>query len=312
MADDKQHSWTDETGRIHAGPLLAAHADGDVIACTDCGYAHVIPLPSEEALAEFYAKEFYQSEKADYLQSAYKDIDWRKLEFLDIFRNLDQQFGLATGEALDIGSGPGIFLHAAADAGWRATGIEPSPLAAQACLDQGLQVIEGMFDADSAGGVGSFDLVHMRQVLEHLRDPQELLRLVRQVLKPGGFLVLSVPNDFNDFQKLITQEVGHEPWWVVPKMHLNYFDFESLTQLLDRHGFETRLRGSTFPMELFLMLGDDYIADKPLGRGLHEKRMKLDHMLDADPEKGLRQRFYGALADAGLGRHVILYAQLKG
>lgn len=307
----EKHYWLDDSGTEHAGELLAGHADGSVVDCTSCGFAHVVPLPSEEALSEFYTKEFYQHEKADYLKSAYKDIDWRKLEFLDIFKNLRDEFNLNSGRALDIGSGPGIFLHAAKDVGWQAKGVEPSPLAAQACTDQDLDVTEGMFDAELAAKLSEFDLVHMRQVLEHLRDPQELLSLVGPILKPGGFLVLSVPNDFNAFQKTVADQTGHAPWWVVPTHHLNYFSFESLTALLDRFGFDVVLKSSTFPMELFLMLGDDYIADKSLGRSLHEKRMKLDHMLNADPALNLRQRFYGALAEAGLGRHVILYARRR-
>jgi hypothetical protein len=62
-------------------------------------------------------------------------------------------------------------------------------------------------------------------------------------------------------------------------------------------------------MEAFLMMGDDYTSDRELGRACHKKRKRFDLALDAAGFKETRRAFYRALANAGMGREVVLIAR---
>ncbi len=88
---------------------------------------------------------------------------------------------------------------------------------------------------------------------------------------------------------------------MAPPHHLNYFDFESLSSLVTRLGFEVRERSTSFPMELFLLMGLDYTKDSDLGRACHNQRKRFDLSLEHAGFKETRRAFYRALAAAGLG-----------
>jgi hypothetical protein len=62
-------------------------------------------------------------------------------------------------------------------------------------------------------------------------------------------------------------------------------------------------------MELFLIMGENYIDDPALGRACHAKRKKFDQALDAAGLKTARRAFYKALAEAGMGREAMIIAQ---
>ena len=101
---------------------------------------------------------------------------------------------------------------------------------------------------------------------------------------------------------------GAEEWWIAPPCHLNYFDFESAASLLERIGLDIVERTTSFPMEAFLMMGDDYTKDRELGRACHKKRKRFDLALEAAGLKETRRAFYRALANGGMGREVVLIA----
>ena len=98
------------------------------------------------------------------------------------------------GTLLEVGTGPGLFLAAAASAGWRAIGVEILPeLAAMVREERGLDVRTGdLFDA--AFAQSSFDVAYLNEVIEHIVDPVALLGEVRRVLRPGGIAVLRTGN----------------------------------------------------------------------------------------------------------------------
>jgi hypothetical protein len=87
-----------------------------------------------------------------------------------------------------------------------------------------------------------------------------------------------------------------DDWWVAPPHHLNYFDFDSLSALVERLGFTVAERTTSFPMEAFLMMGDDYTKDAVLGRACHNRRKRFDLAFEAAGLKKVRHAFYRALA----------------
>ena len=94
------------------------------------------------------------------------------------------------GVALELGSGTGWMLRALRERGWQAVGSERTVQAAREAGDVPMFVgdLEAIRDAPT------LDLVIMFHVLEHLADPLATLREVARRLRPGGTLILGIPN----------------------------------------------------------------------------------------------------------------------
>lgn len=291
---------------IHDGPVIDTANGFEIIECASCGFRHVTPLPSPAELEATYAQEYYTHEKPDYFAHASEDQSWAALGYADRLTKLKSILG-TKGTLLDIGSGPGFFLKAAEDKGWRVKGIEPSRAAAAFAQGMGLDITNAFFDERMAPSLGTFDAVVMTNMLEHVPDPAGLVALAHGVLKPFGAICITVPNDYNGFQEALRHGAGVAPWWLAPPHHLNYFGFDALERLLIRCGFQLRGRFTSFPMEMFALQGDIYMGNGELGRALHNKRKVFDETL-ASNEK-TRAAFYGALAQAGFGREAIVFAQ---
>jgi SAM-dependent methyltransferase len=292
----------------HRGPRIA-HARGhDIIDCAVCGFKHALPLPDPAALAREYAENYYADEKPDFIAHAREDQAWFELAQTDRLELFEKLLGPGRRRLLDIGCGPGFFLKTAIARGWQAAGIEPSRQAAAHARGLGAAITEGFFSTATAPQLGRFDAVNLTNVLEHVPDPIHILTLARDLLRPGGVLCVGVPNDFSPLQIAAQNAAGLDDWWVAPPHHLNYFDFESLTRLLERLGLTVAQRLTSFPMEAFLMMGDRYVGDPKLGRACHAKRKAFDFALEAAGLGETRRAFYRALAGLGLGREAVIVA----
>lgn len=291
----------------HHGAILDRINGFSVIACRACGYAHVIPLPDEAAIEKLYASAYYAETKPDYLARAREDVPWARTGFDDRLDLLEAHLPAARRRLLDVGSGPGFFAARARERGWEAEGVDPSAQACAHARSLGVPVHEGPYDAAAAQALGSFDAVTLTNMLEHVGDPISLLARARKMLSTAGLLCISVPNDYNSFQHVL-RVGGMRAWWLAPPHHLNYFTFDSLSKLLARAGFREIARTTSFPMEMFALMGDLYMDDDQLGRACHMRRVSFDLAL-AHAEGGLARRsFYSALAAAGLGREAIIIA----
>jgi SAM-dependent methyltransferase len=293
----------------HVGTCVDRSGDFDVIACAQCGFRHVLPLPSADELAHAYRHDYYAVEKPLYLEGTRRDLDWWRLVHGDRLAALEAELPPARRRLLEIGSGPGFFLLHARERGWRPLGVEPSHQAAAHTRSLGLDVVEAFFDAGSAAALGTFDVVQMTNVLEHVPDPLEVLHLAHQRLAPGGLVSVIVPNDYNPFQRAARDACDHAPWWVAPPHHLNFFDFDSLAATLVRAGFEPLTRSGSFPIDLFLLMGERYVGDDATGRRCHEMRMRFEQSLERAGQGELRRALYRNLAALGLGREAWIVAR---
>jgi SAM-dependent methyltransferase len=222
----------------------------------------------------------------------------------------DSYLGGQVGSLLDVGSGPGLFLALGKTRGWQVKGIEPSKKAfdySRTVLN--LEVENVFLDANNSKTLGSFDAVNMGEVLEHLPDPIKMLQIAKNLIKPNGLLSLIVPNDFNSIQLILRDQLGFKPWWVAPPHHLNYFSHSSLKKLVESQGFEVLHMESTFPIDMFLLMGKNYVDQDELGREVHSLRKTFDKNLLASGSLDLRRKLYSAFADLGLGREIVLYAR---
>ena len=133
---------------------------------------------------------------------------------------------------LDVGCGRGVLLREIAERGFEAHGVEANAAAARG-TDPRAEVRIAPHLADAGYPAAFFDEVVIWHVLEHLRDPRETLEEIRRILRPGGRLVVAVPN----FSSAQARWAG--PAWFhldLPR-HLFHFPVAALVQLLERAGF---------------------------------------------------------------------------
>ncbi len=275
------------------GPALLRRAPG--------GYLQVWPRPTPESQRALYGEQFYEADKSTYLDDvtrdrAYWDAIW------SIRRGMiEATLPASRRRILDVGSSGGFLLDHFQQQGWQGFGIEPSRLAARHARERfGLEVFCGeLLDYQP---VDTFDAVHCAQVLEHVLDPEACVARIADLLAPGGVAFIEVPNDFNVLQETARAKLGKPAWWVAPDHHLNYFDADSLGSLLARHGLHEVDRVASFPIEMFLLMGDDYVGHPEVGGACHGRRMAFERALIEAGRTEELATLYRALARAKLGR----------
>ncbi len=293
------------------GGSVVASANGfDVIECTNCGFKHVYPLPTDEKIENVYRHEYYSEEKPLYLERVQEDSDWWSQVYQGRYEIFEKNLESNQRTLLDIGSGPGLFLMSAKSRGWVAKGIEPNIKAAQYSQGLGLDVENIFFNEDSYFTLGKFDVINMGEVLEHISNPLELLQLARKCLNEDGLICIVVPNDFNPLQSILQGNFDYPAWWVSPPHHINYFNFNTLSMLLNSAGYEVIHKEGTFPLELFLLMGDNYIGNDQVGRESHKRRMNFEKAMSLSGNSDLMRRIYEYFADNGLGREVVMIARV--
>lgn len=215
-----------------------------VATCHECGLRWLTDPPGGEDLQELYSSGFYEPGPARAN---------RLVELGHDFNNairLRELLGLPAGRLLDIGSGRGRFLGAAKRAGWDVVGIEfETGLAEVSSRRYGVPVLVG--DAVSADVRGPFDAITMWHVLEHLPDPRSALARAAGLLRPGGTLIVSVPN--NDS---LQARLGGEDWLHldIPR-HIYHFTPGSLSCLVEQAGLRVERIGHLYPeMEILGVL----------------------------------------------------------
>jgi 2-polyprenyl-3-methyl-5-hydroxy-6-metoxy-1,4-benzoquinol methylase len=135
---------------------------------------------------------------------------------------------------VEIGSNDGLFLNEARQAGFAPVlGIEPNAVATGFARDRGLEIVNEMLTPalarDLAGRRGRFDVVALRQVLEHLTDIAGFFRSVEALLKPEGVLFVDVPDCRQAFLAGDVSMIWEE--------HVNSFTEDTLEAALGRFGF---------------------------------------------------------------------------
>ena len=154
-------------------------------------------------------------------------------------------------------------------------GFEPSRVAADYTSARGIPVINDYFSVGAARGHGTFDVISLNLVLEHLRDPIGLIEEAKRMLAPGGLLFVISPNDFNPLQMMLWRDLGYAPCGgPAPPPH--YFDSVSAGRFFSARGFETLHQETSYPLEMFLLSGRNYIGNDSVGRECHQERKAFE------------------------------------
>lgn len=282
------------------------------------GYRRLDPLPAPEEFERFYRDEYYAlvgGGRAPDLrrlmrggEEAVAETQWLQgTMWSDIDAVLQHCLAAPAPRLLDVGCGPGHFMAFMRQRGWCAEGVEPSTDAAERAAGLGFLVFPSIQACGTAGG-GTYDAVTLLNVLEHVFDPIELVNTLTSVVAPHGLLVIRVPNDFSVLQECAQATLGKEPWWIAAPDHVNYFSFDSLGRLLEGNGFRVVERHADFPMELFLLFGEDYVGRPDVGKRCHQKRVAFELAVPAE----LRRALYRCFAAQGVGRNCLVFASPHG
>lgn len=293
---------------IHRGDILDSKNGFDVIDCEACQFKHVVPIPTSEELNAFYEQKFYET-KSEYFQQHREQLEWWNFVNGERYERLEGLLSGKPGTILDIGSGPGFFLQLGKERGWEVLGLEPGSQAVEHARNLGVKVIQGSWCQIKPEQLGLFDVVHVGWAMEHLPDPKAFVKACSRLVKPGGFLCTVVANDYNPLQQILHDHFEYEPWWVVPPEHINYFDIASLKQLFESSGFECVNVTTSFPLELFLLMGENYVGDPKVGRQCHNRRKSLELSLAQSQTPELKKQLYKAFSNLGLGRDIEMIVQ---
>jgi len=226
--DDKETAPCPACGSRDFEPLDAV---AGLVRCRQCGLGRLEPQPSDEALAAVYTEDYYTRPIDPGGPSYIENREGLERFFDERLRSIERL--VRPGRLLDVGAGLGYLLDAARRRGWRGVGLETSEFAVRhARREFGLDVRQQTLD-DAALDDAAFDLVVMRDVLEHTRHPRAALARAHRLLRPGGVLALSVPN----FGSLNARLGG--PHWRHLRLpqHLFHFTPEALERLLRESGF---------------------------------------------------------------------------
>lgn len=207
-----------------------------VLRCRDCGFGWTFPMPSEVEIQKYYPSDYLGSTREMIREfqtlALQKSRSWKKeaekVNFLESFA--------PGGSILDVGCAEGKFLWALDGKRWRRTGVE---ISREVVEETGRHFKEIRWIAgdifSSQLESGSFDAVTFWHVFEHLHRPRDVLSRTFELLAPGGWAILSLPN----LESLQAQWFRRH-WFAfddIPR-HLFHYSPASLRILLQEAGFE--------------------------------------------------------------------------
>lgn len=223
---------------LTAGDRLRPHESTryTVVRCAGCGLVYTDPRPTADEMPDFYPSAYGGLDRDDLLARA--EAAYRNRQQHEVVRWL-AALRPARGRLLDAGCGSGDLLAAVRADGWDASGVEPSPQAAELARHRhGLDVVNARFEHAPLPG-GSYDIVVLAGVLEHLHDPVASLRHARSLLRDGGLVaVLFLPRlDSPEAQRFGSRWLALD----LPR-HLTHFEEGSFARLADTVGLRIRHR----------------------------------------------------------------------
>jgi len=291
----------------HSGIVLCEVNGFKIIFCEECDFVHVLNPPNSEILSEFYHKKFYNLDrKKDYFIKQKKSLSWWNRLYTQRLDRFEKILG-RKGAILDIGCGPGFFLDVAENKGWEVMGLEPSSDAVDFAKNElSLCVYKGSLSefCEEHSNL-TFDIIYSHGVLEHIASPSLFISLCKSLLTKDGHIFTSVANDFNPIQyiSLHSGEISH-PWWIVPPEHLNYFSVQSLVRLFVRNNLSIIDTRCSFPIDIFLLSGLNYVDFSEFGQTAQTYREKIEASFVESGFEPLLDLFNKASSSVGIGRQV--------
>ena len=154
---------------------------------------------------------------------------------------------------LDVGAAQGDFAQLLEERQYEVTAIEGDPRLAAIAQTKCTRVIKADLDQPIQDFGGPFDVILSADVLEHLRNPLKVLTEINRQLKPGGSVIISVPNSTHLWvrMQMCLGRFEYAERGILDKTHLRFFTLRSFQALLHAAGLEaTELRTTPAPVPL--------------------------------------------------------------
>ncbi len=212
--------------------------------CTACGLVYVNPAAFFEPTEAFsdISREF------EYTEYMHQPVTPGILEFerRQLLANAGELARLAPAPRapggrlrfLDLGCGSGASVRAATDLGWDAIGVDIDPLLVREGKESLGVDLRCVSILDSGLPAGGFDFIKLRDVVEHLPNPLDVLTMVGTLLAPGGVALFITPNE-GGLATRARVALRRRPALVAtvpPPHHLHSFNPDTLTRTMTRAG----------------------------------------------------------------------------
>ncbi|HEY1535472.1 MAG TPA: class I SAM-dependent methyltransferase [Polyangiaceae bacterium] len=250
----------DVVGRGWDFEYASTHDEIELLQCRTCRLIFPREIPVEAALPVIYPKNYYSFSETKRPNALVMAVRGRMSRakgqvYMDMVRKDEAQ-------VIDIGCGDGRMLdvlRASCPSGWSFHGIDWSDDAVERVRRKGYDGRAGdVSRMDLSEWQGKFDLAIMHQLVEHVRDPRELLNKVKSMLKPGGILSVETPDiDAWDFRLLSKR------YWAgyhIPR-HFYIFDKKNFSELAQELGFEVVSTRSLVNPVFWIHSIQSYFAD---------------------------------------------------
>ncbi len=200
-----------------------------LLTCEDCGLGRLHPSPAPEEIGAFYPAEYYGSPGAKFeplTEAVIRSVGTVHVQSLS--RTLKPG-----SRILDVGCGRGVLLGALADRGHEVHGMDVSETAVDGADSRAeIRVAPCLTHVEYPDC--HFDQVILWHVLEHLCNPREVLKEINRILKPGGQVIVAVPN----FSSLQSRWSGAAWFHLDLPRHLFHFPVSGLRRIIGRTGFD--------------------------------------------------------------------------
>lgn len=160
----------------------------NIVSCTHCGLVYRTPRPSARAITQAYQLDHYGQERLAALFAAQLELYRLKAQRLRHWLPKEQ-----VPRVVEVGSFVGGFLAAGQEHGWEMLGIDPGEEVSAFCEQKGLHVVRSTL-AEVSITKNSADCVAIWNMFDQLPQPKETLTAACQLLRPGGVLVIRIPN----------------------------------------------------------------------------------------------------------------------
>ena len=211
------------------------HNISRLVKCMECGLIFVSPRPSLAELAAQYEAEYFHCDTPVF--GGYENYEGDRENILRTFRRrMPRVLGGVSKDArmLDVGCATGMFLEVARESGMKIEGLDLSGFAVEQARKKGFEVQQGQL-GEAGFADGAFAALSMWDIIEHVTDPQGLLRECNRVLADRGTLIISTP----DAGSWLAWLLGGR-WLGFRSLdeHLYFFSRASLSRMLEAAGFE--------------------------------------------------------------------------
>lgn len=240
----------------------------DLVECTKCGHIYVHPLPSYSEIPSLYPNTYYTVNKKSPLWLDGAIYEKKLAADAHKLRRSLSDFNIKS--IVDVGAGELSRLARLKEAFGGNTeaiafDIQFEPDVEQQAQKFGIKLVRGNVETDvEALRDNGHDLIIMRQLIEHLRDPQKAVSNLARKLAPNGLIIIDTPNrgglDYALFRK------KHWGGYHVPR-HFHLFNQEALCKIIERAGLVVHRKGYLPSMGFWIISLRNMLGLNSIDRG---------------------------------------------